>query len=217
MSRLSVVIPAVLLFVFALGAPLLPLQLPFFTAALSARYSLTEEAQLPPATMQAVAEQVRAFVVTGEGELPETVDGRPGFDTEAVSHLRDVAEVLSAARTLTIVLGVGLVVWVVVAVRRGRVGDVGRALLLAALAIAVGVALALVAALVDFGAFFSGFHALFFAEGTWTFPYDSLLIRLFPEPFWTAAGLSWAVGIAVLAVVYGAIGGALVRRERIRA
>ncbi len=217
MSRLSVVIPAVLLFVFALGAPLLPLQLPFFTSVLSARYSLAEAAGLPPATMQAIAEDVRVFVVAGEGELPETVDGRPAFDASAVSHLRDVAEVISAARTLTIALGLGLAVWVVVAVRRGRSGDVGRALLLAALAIAIGVVLALVIAVVDFGAFFSGFHALFFAEGTWTFPYDSLLIRLFPEPFWTAAGLSWAAGIAVLATAYGVAGGVLVRRERIRA
>jgi uncharacterized membrane protein len=49
------------------------------------------------------------------------------------------------------------------------------------------------AAVFDFSTFFAAFHSLFFAAGTWQFPYDSLLIRLFPERFWTTAGAAWAV------------------------
>ena len=52
-------------------------------------------------------------------------------------------------------------------------------------------------------AFFSAFHGLFFAEGTWTFPSDSVLIRLFPESFWTMAGVTWAALVGLIARGYG--------------
>ena len=61
---------------------------------------------------------------------------------------------------------------------------------------AVFVLLAAAAAVLDFSAFFTAFHGLFFEAGTWTFPYDSLLIRLFPESFWVAAGVGWAAARA---------------------
>jgi len=74
------------------------------------------------------------------------------------------------------------------------------------LARAVSVALlpaAAIAAVSDFDSFFTAFHGLFFASGTWTFAYDSLLIQTFPEPFWATSGAAWAVtmglGAALLA------------------
>jgi len=78
------------------------------------------------------------------------------------------------------------------------------------------VVLAAVAAVTDFDTFFSAFHGVFFAEGTWTFPYDSLLIRLFPEPFWAVSGASWAGLVLTIALGYGAAGAWLVRGERSR-
>ena len=62
----------------------------------------------------------------------------------------------------------------------------------AAVLLVVAVGVAVVAAVTSFDAFFTAFHGLFFAAGTWTFPADSLLIRLFPEPFWEASGAAWA-------------------------
>jgi hypothetical protein len=45
---------------------------------------------------------------------------------------------------------------------------------------------------------------MFFRAGTWTFPADSLLIRLFPERFWEASGAVLAalslLGGATLAI-----------------
>ena len=57
-------------------------------------------------------------------------------------------------------------------------------------------------AVLDFDTFFSAFHGLFFEPGTWTFPSDSVLIRLFPEAFWIAAGASWATLVLVAAAGY---------------
>ena len=39
---------------------------------------------------------------------------------------------------------------------------------------------------------FTTFHTLFFPAGTWQFPVDSGLIRLFPGPFWYDTALALA-------------------------
>lgn len=66
---------------------------------------------------------------------------------------------------------------------------------------------ALIAALslFDFGSFFSGFHELFFSPGTWLFPPDSLLIKVFPLSFWMAAArmLLILTGIESLVLTVG--------------
>jgi uncharacterized membrane protein len=42
----------------------------------------------------------------------------------------------------------------------------------------------IVVVLISFGAFFVGFHEVFFQPGTWMFYWSDTLIRLFPERFW---------------------------------
>ena len=37
--------------------------------------------------------------------------------------------------------------------------------------------------------FFTEFHRIFFANGTWTFSLEDTLIRLFPGQFWVDAGI----------------------------
>ena len=183
-------------FAFALvvvGLALLPLTGPGFTQAVTARYSLAEEAGLPPARMLAIAEQVRAFVVDSEGaSLPATVDGRSGCDAGAVSHLIDVRTLLDRARRFTGLITLLVAIWVALQLRGRRVARISAALRAGAVLTLVLIAVAAAAALSDFERFFSVFHGLFFRSGTWTFPYDSLLIQAFPEPFWATCGVAWA-------------------------
>jgi integral membrane protein (TIGR01906 family) len=47
-----------------------------------------------------------------------------------------------------------------------------------------------VSAVVAWDTFFTAFHQLFFAGGTWVFAYSDTLIRLFPEQFWFDAALT---------------------------
>jgi len=187
-----------LLAVLAAGTSVMVLGAPWFTRALSMRYSQGVEAGVPQARMLDVAENVRAFVIDGAGTLPATVDGRDAFDASAVSHLADVAGVIAAARTLTLVGAVLAAVWVAICVRRRRLEALASGLLAGAVVTIAFVVIAGLAGTADFDAFFSAFHGVLFAEGTWTFPYDSLLIQLFPEPFWVVSGASWAVLTAVL-------------------
>lgn len=214
MSRLVRYMAAVALAVTALGAALLPLQSPAFTHALNDRHSQAAEAGLGREESLAVAERVRAFVVAGRGTLPEVVAGRAGFDAAQVSHLEDVRRVLSAARTATLTFGLFAAALLAVAVRRGGRMEAGRALIAAA-ALTIGLPLvAATAAVIDFDSFFAAFHSLFFRSGTWTFPSESLLIRLFPEPFWIGAGVAWAAVLGLIAVVFGVVGSRLARRAK---
>jgi integral membrane protein (TIGR01906 family) len=65
----------------------------------------------------------------------------------------------------------------------------------------IGVVVAIVInAVVNWDSFFTTFHRLFFADGTWVFEYSDTLIRLFPEQFWfDAAVLVGAIAVAVSA------------------
>ena len=74
------------------------------------------------------------------------------------------------------------------------------------------VVLGAVAGLLNFDALFTWFHGLFFAAGTWEFPADSLLIEVFPEPFWSTAAAVWA-GLVLLGAGILAVAGGFVRSE----
>lgn len=202
MRRLSTATAAIALAALALGIAVIPLQAPLFTRILASQYSLADDAGLPPETMLGVAENVRAFVVEGEGELPTQVEGRPGFDGEATAHLVDVRVVLKGGRMATLVLAAALALWGLVSAKRGRAaraGDVMRSAAVATVALPLAAA---VGGMADFDGLFAAFHGLFFTSGTWVFPADSLLIRTFPEPFWIAAGIAWAVLVGVIAACY---------------
>lgn len=199
--------------VFALGIALVPLERAWFTAALSKRFSLIAESGLGAERVAQTAEQVRAFVVEGTGTLPASVDGRSGFDAAAVSHLADVHDLLAAAALITFILGAVVLLWSASAVVRRRPADMAPALGIGAV---LTVALPLVTgvfAVADFDTFFTAFHGLFFSAGTWTFPYDSLLIQLFPEPFWASAAAAWAGLVVGMAALYGVTSVFLARNQ----
>jgi integral membrane protein (TIGR01906 family) len=57
------------------------------------------------------------------------------------------------------------------------------------------------ATLIDFTKLWILFHAVFFPQGNWAFPYNSILITLYPEGFWESAVIRWAALILSFAVV----------------
>lgn len=110
-------------------------------------------------------------------------DGRPMFDASEISHLRDARTLLWTFLTVSALSGL---VAVVLAIR----SDARRALIRlgrggAALALGVGV-LGLVA-LVAFGPAFEAFHMIFFPGGNWAFSDTQRLVQLYPLPFWQLA------------------------------
>lgn len=131
---------------------------------------------------------------------------------DALSHLDDVYRVVAGARIgLVVVALLAVAACAHVAIRVGR-----RALggVLAAAGVAVVAVFALLAAwvVVDFNGFFAAFHSLFFANGTWTFSYDSLLITMYPPEFWIGMGAVWLATTGLLSIAAVVVGVFLRRR-----
>jgi len=204
--RVESVVMGLVLAILVVGVSVMVLSAPWFTRLASSRYSQWASAGLSRSQMADLAQTVRGFVVDGEGELPARIGSREAFDPSAVSHLADVADVLAMARVATGFAAAIVAVWVAVCVWRKRWAQLGAGLRFGAAFALVAVGIAALAGTMDFDAFFSAFHGVFFAAGTWTFASDSLLIQLFPEPFWVAAAGSWAAVVVVLAAVMWLLG-----------
>ncbi len=129
--------------------------------------------------------------------------GQPLYTAEEIEHLVDVRRVV--VRLTVLGLAAGLVLAAALGMAwRGPRRAVGRALarggwLTVALVVLVGLGIAIAWPLL-----FTGFHQLFFRPGTWQFPLDSGLIRLFPDPFWysTAIVLAGLCALEGLAAVW---------------
>lgn len=147
------------------------------------------------------------------GEPYNALDSRRFLDEEAVSHLNDVNAVIRMAFWPLVAIAVlAIAALAHVFYRYGK--RAGGNVLLASGAgmLAIMAAIAIWAA-VGFDAFFAAFHSLFFAEGTWMFAYDSLLICMYPIGFWMGMAVIWAATTAALSSA-SIITGAILRRKR---
>lgn len=110
------------------------------------------------------------------------------FKDGEVSHMADVKLVILSA------FGAGLLLIVLSLVgiaylRRRSTGGVRRGLFAGSI-VALVIILGLGAlAFLGWQQFFTEFHRIFFASGTWTFALEDTLIRLFPGQFWIDAGI----------------------------
>lgn len=128
------------------------------------------------------------------GDLVNT-EGEQLFLDSEVGHMADVKGVLSTGFVVATVLAI-LAIAACVYLARRYPGGIRRALFAGAVAtLVLAVALA-VAGILAWETFFTQVHALFFADGTWTFRLDDTLIRLFPAQFWIDAAAT--VGAIVL-------------------
>jgi integral membrane protein (TIGR01906 family) len=122
------------------------------------------------------------------------------FKDGEVSHMADVKVVILSSFGL----GALLIVLSLVAIaylRRRSTGGVRRGLFagsIVALAIIVGLG---ALAVLGWQQFFTEFHRIFFASGSWTFTLEDTLIRLFPGQFWIDAGIVIAALVLLTALV----------------
>jgi integral membrane protein (TIGR01906 family) len=200
---LEVVVASAIIAVTVLGITVMPLLSPQYVRWRVAAGDSAERTGLGEEATLEAAEAVRVFVVDEDAPaLPSEIDGVPAFDEAAVEHLLDVRAVVLGARWMTILLCALGVAWAVVRARGARGRETVRsALRSAAWLLVLGLATATVVGLTSFGALFTWFHGLFFEAGTWTFPDDALLIRVFPLPFWTDAAGGWTALVLAGAVL----------------
>ncbi len=141
---------------------------------------------------------------SGPRYLGDLVDqsGERLFKDGEVSHMADVKAVILStfgAGTLLILLGLVAVIYL----KRRHNGGVRRGLFagsIVTLALIIGLG---TLAVLGWEQFFTDFHRIFFANGTWTFTLQDTLIRLFPGQFWMDAGI--VIGSLVLLASLGTL------------
>ncbi|MDQ4490314.1 TIGR01906 family membrane protein [Sinomonas sp. ASV486] len=118
------------------------------------------------------------------------------FNAGEVSHMADVKGVVLSAYGAGIVLLL-FFVFAFIGLRKTKGAFVRGVFAGAFVTIGIIIALAVLAAL-GWEQFFTDFHRIFFANGTWTFRLEDTLIRLFPGQFWVDSAL--VVGVLVMLV-----------------
>ncbi|SDW09092.1 integral membrane protein TIGR01906 [Arthrobacter sp. cf158] len=115
-------------------------------------------------------------------------DGAKLFKDSEVAHMADVKLVILSsfgAGLLLIILSIIAIIYL----RKRSSGGVRRGLFAGSIVtLVIIIGLAVLAAL-SWQQFFTEFHRIFFANGTWTFSLEDTLIRLFPGQFWVDAGI----------------------------
>lgn len=122
------------------------------------------------------------------------------FKDGEVSHMADVKLVILS----TFGAGVLLVLFSIVAVlylRKRSRGGVRRGLFAGSIVTLVLILGLGTLAVLGWQQFFTEFHRIFFADGSWTFSLDDTLIRLFPGQFWIDAGIVIAALVLLTALV----------------
>lgn len=133
------------------------------------------------------------------------------FSPETVSHLDDCYSLARTSLVALAICGIAAIAGLIACGALGRKRLVGNVLMAAGiLVIVVFIALGVFAA-IDFSRFFTLFHSVFFSQGNWTFPYDSLLICSLPTVFWVGMGVIWLIVTVLVSILSIAIG-ALVRK-----
>ena len=121
--------------------------------------------------------------------------GEKLFKDGEVSHMADVKVVILS----TFGAGAALLILALIAIvylRKRSTGGIRRALFAGSIITLVLILSLGTLAALGWQQFFTEFHRIFFADGSWTFSLDDTLIRLFPSQFWIDAGIG--IGAMVL-------------------
>ena len=128
------------------------------------------------------------------------------YSPDTISHLDDCYHLATRAKVVLAVVAVlALAGCIFVGVKGGK-RRLGTLFMASGIALVVAFAALGVWAFVDFNALFTTFHSLFFKAGSWTFPYDSLLICALPTAFWIGMAVIWLVVSMLVSIIFVVIG-----------
>jgi len=116
-------------------------------------------------------------------------DGSSMYNARELHHMRDVKVVTQYAYLVATIGGIAAIIAALYLYHINR-SVLRRALFSGAIFTLGIIATIIVIAIINWDFFFTGFHNLFFTNGTWRFEYSDTLIRLFPEQFWFDAALT---------------------------
>ncbi|MCL2537748.1 MAG: DUF1461 domain-containing protein [Coriobacteriia bacterium] len=187
---------AVLLVVASLGASL---GVTSFQPVVMGVLSLTHQDRPVDQTeaFQRVGTEVLRYVTTlpfeelrgiSASQQDKATLGLPDFTEDEICHLTDVRLIMGPALLASYILAV-IAVTTVALTRNSEFAR--RSTFMAGIACLVLPLVMGAFMLVAFEPTFVAFHEVFFPQGNWTFPADSLIISTFPGIFWQMSGLLW--------------------------
>ncbi len=125
---------------------------------------------------KAVAPTMQFFsFIFGLASFPEQFTG------DEASHMRDVAWLLRAAGLICLISGLALAKWV----KKKELQSLTKQ------ALGVFAVVGFLGLVIPFDSLFRVFHLIFFPQGNWTFPLDSVLIQFYPQEFFAWYALCW--------------------------
>ncbi|GAB3563849.1 hypothetical protein GCM10027405_19060 [Arthrobacter alkaliphilus] len=133
------------------------------------------------------------------GELVNQ-NGEKLFKEGEVSHMADVKTVMLSAfgaGALMIIICIIAMIYL----RKRSTGGIRRGLFAGSIITLVLILGLATLAVLGWQQFFTDFHHVFFANGTWTFALDDTLIRLFPGQYWMDSGIAIAALVFVTALL----------------
>ncbi len=214
LARLAVTVS---LPVLLIASPLYYFISPAYVASQYARPGFPPSSRFTPDERQRLSD-VLVNYLRGRASLDDMVSlrtdsGQIALRSQEVEHMVDVKGVTDAffiAHPVALVLLLlgGWFTW-----RVGR-DEVARALRQGVWLTGGLMLLVLLTSLVDFSTFFTKFHELFFAPGTWTFFEQDTLIQLYPLVFWSDTTLLLGGVILAEAVLVYALTGFLTRERQ---
>ena len=139
---------------------------------------------------------------SGPRYLGELVNrsGEELFKSGEVSHMADVKLVILSAFGAGALL-ILISIFAIAYLRRRSPGGVRRGLFAGSILTLVIILGLGTLAVLGWQQFFTEFHRVFFASGSWTFALEDTLIRLFPGQFWIDAGIVIAALVLLVALV----------------
>jgi integral membrane protein (TIGR01906 family) len=170
------------------------------------RFSDFENSAVNRVELIQAAEAGLIFVSGGGDYMPHGDDYRTSFTSDVIYHMQDVRDVFHTVRVVVATLAVIVAMQIFYLISRNDQVNAGRTLNQAAFFTTV-ITLCFVAyGWLNFDSLFNRMHQLLFAEGTWLFQSNSLLITAYPFEFWIAMAASWAVTIFALCLLVMSFG-----------
>ena len=126
--------------------------------------------------------------------------GNPLFLNTEVQHMLDVKNVVSMTYAAGVILAL-LIIVVLFYLGKSYAGGIRRGLFAGAISTILLFAGLATFAILGWDTFFTSFHNIFFAEGTWTFNYSDTLIRLYPPQFWIDAAITIGAIVPLVSVI----------------
>lgn len=167
--------------------------------------------QLKETVSQINNDALTPYADVSSGDIAEIPD-RYAITSDQLEHLDDVYRIAQNLRYPIFGAVIIAIFLLLVGSRMFGPSVIARSLKISGIITVAFIAALGIFALISFNGFFSAFHSVFFDDGSWTFPADSLLITALPEDFWATMAAVWGIISLIVGAASIVVGFMLGRR-----